>query len=196
VFCECIPDISNFGEIEHFYPKNLYPDKTFEWDNLFWSCKRCNNPKLNYDTLNLPFLHPANDNAELYFFYRDLLIAPIAGTDKFTDAEATKNTCRLNKRHEIITERSKILQQFYENIQDIEKLLQELIKLSQNTARMERIERLHNKLFYLKSLSASEESYAGFLRYFLRQSSVIQEAIRKINERHKELGLSIPFALY
>jgi uncharacterized protein (TIGR02646 family) len=196
VFCECIPDVSNYGEIEHFYPKSLYPEKTFEWDNLFWSCKRCNNPKLNYDTFNLPFLHPANDNAEDYFYYRDLLIEPIVGATKFAAAEATKNICRLNARSEVIAERSKILRQFYENSTNIEELLNELNELNQNVARFRKIEKLHNKLVYLKSLSHSEETYAGFLRYFLKQSPIIQKAISTINERHLDLGLTTPFALY
>jgi uncharacterized protein (TIGR02646 family) len=195
VFCECIPDTSNYGEIEHFYPKSLYPEKTFDWSNLFWSCKRCNNPKLNYDTLTLPFLHPANDNPEDYFYYRELLLESVLGTTKFAAAEAVKNQCKLN-RHEIISERAKILLQFYENTSNIEELLNELNGLSQNAARFRKIERLYEKLFYLKSLSHSEETYAGFLRYFLRQSSVIQEAISRINEKYLDLGLTIPFVLY
>lgn len=195
VFCECIPDVSNYGEIEHFYPKSLYPEKTFEWDNLFWSCKRCNNPKLNYDTLNLPFLHPANDNAEEYFYYRGLLIETIAGTTKFAAAEATKITCKLN-RTEIRREKAKILISFHENEDDIKELLNKLNELNQNAARLRKIEKLHDKLFYLKSLSHSAETYAGFLRYFLKQSPIIEEAISTINERHLDLGLTTPFALY
>lgn len=30
------------SDIEHFYPKSLYPNKTFVWDNYLWACKKCN----------------------------------------------------------------------------------------------------------------------------------------------------------
>jgi uncharacterized protein (TIGR02646 family) len=32
-------------EIEHFYPKNLYPEFTFVWTNYLYSCGPCNGPK-------------------------------------------------------------------------------------------------------------------------------------------------------
>jgi len=32
-------------EIEHFYPKNLYPEFTFAWANYLYSCGPCNGPK-------------------------------------------------------------------------------------------------------------------------------------------------------
>ena len=38
-------------EIEHRRPKNLYPQQTFDWDNMLYSCGPCNGPK----TTNLPF---------------------------------------------------------------------------------------------------------------------------------------------
>lgn len=30
------------SDIEHFYPKGLYPNKAFVWGNYMWSCKKCN----------------------------------------------------------------------------------------------------------------------------------------------------------
>ncbi len=34
-------------EIEHIYPKDLYPDKTFIWENYLYACGPCNDPKNN-----------------------------------------------------------------------------------------------------------------------------------------------------
>ena len=34
-------------EIEHHHPKDLYPEKTFEWTNLLYACGPCNGPKNN-----------------------------------------------------------------------------------------------------------------------------------------------------
>jgi uncharacterized protein (TIGR02646 family) len=34
-------------EVEHIYPKDLYPGKTFQWENLLYVCGNCNGPKNN-----------------------------------------------------------------------------------------------------------------------------------------------------
>jgi len=42
-YCESKLTHVSYGEIEHFYPKSAYPDKTFTWENLLLSCSICNN---------------------------------------------------------------------------------------------------------------------------------------------------------
>jgi len=32
-------------EVEHIYPKNIYPEKCFEWENYLYACGPCNGPK-------------------------------------------------------------------------------------------------------------------------------------------------------
>lgn len=34
-------------EVEHFKPKDLYPEVVFVWQNYFYACGRCNGPKNN-----------------------------------------------------------------------------------------------------------------------------------------------------
>ena len=42
-YCETsVPD-----EIEHIFPKTLFPDKCFDWDNYLYVCGNCNGPKNN-----------------------------------------------------------------------------------------------------------------------------------------------------
>lgn len=43
VYCED----SFADEVEHIYPKDLYPDKCFSWDNYVYACGPCNGPKNN-----------------------------------------------------------------------------------------------------------------------------------------------------
>ncbi len=43
VYCE-----DSLGdEVEHIYPKDIYPDKCFNWDNYVYACGPCNGPKNN-----------------------------------------------------------------------------------------------------------------------------------------------------
>lgn len=43
VYCEC----SLGDEVEHIYPKDLFPEKCFEWTNYVYACGPCNGPKNN-----------------------------------------------------------------------------------------------------------------------------------------------------
>jgi uncharacterized protein (TIGR02646 family) len=43
VYCED----SFADEVEHIYPKDLYPQKCFDWNNYVYACGSCNGPKNN-----------------------------------------------------------------------------------------------------------------------------------------------------
>lgn len=38
---------SKADEVEHIFPKDLYPEKCFEWENYVYACGTCNGPKNN-----------------------------------------------------------------------------------------------------------------------------------------------------
>lgn len=41
-YCESKVSIVAYGEIEHFRPKSIYEDLTFDWHNFLYSCTICN----------------------------------------------------------------------------------------------------------------------------------------------------------
>jgi uncharacterized protein (TIGR02646 family) len=41
-YCESKVTLVTYGQIEHFYPKSRYVDRTFQWCNLLLSCDLCN----------------------------------------------------------------------------------------------------------------------------------------------------------
>lgn len=47
----CYCEFSEADEIEHIFPKTLYPEKTFAWENYLLSCGICNLKKSNKFTL-------------------------------------------------------------------------------------------------------------------------------------------------
>lgn len=58
-YCECkVNEESKYMEVEHFFCKDLYPEKVIEWENLLPSCKRCNINKGNHDVGLEPIIHP------------------------------------------------------------------------------------------------------------------------------------------
>lgn len=47
-YCECkLDEESKYMEVEHFLPKDDYPNQVVDWNNLLPSCKRCNTKKGN-----------------------------------------------------------------------------------------------------------------------------------------------------
>jgi uncharacterized protein (TIGR02646 family) len=59
---------SNYMEVEHFLPKNLYKEHVMQWGNLLPSCKKCNATKGEHDTGKEPIVNPFIDNPKDYFY--------------------------------------------------------------------------------------------------------------------------------
>ncbi len=43
----CYCEVSQPDEVEHVWPKDLYPERVFVWENYTYSCGTCNGPKKN-----------------------------------------------------------------------------------------------------------------------------------------------------
>lgn len=91
-YCEHAISVGYYGDIEHFRPKALFPDLTFSWTNLLFSCAICNNAAHKADYFPLaadgsPLLidptDPADDPADHLIFRYDPVTsyALVYGTD-------------------------------------------------------------------------------------------------------------------
>ena len=115
-------------EVEHIYPKDLFPDKCYEWANYLYACGPCNGPKNNQFAVFLPngemvvlgsnqepphdssvVINPRLENG-MDFCRLDLIsfhfkiVAP-AGTPEYLRADYTFNTVlRLNIQREYLVE--------------------------------------------------------------------------------------------
>lgn len=94
---------STYTEIEHFYPKDVYPDEVVRWGNLIPSSKKCNTSKGKTDTKNIPIINPfENDPKEyLYFLGGRLYAKDLEGI-----GQNTIDYCALNDRHHFVTPRA------------------------------------------------------------------------------------------
>lgn len=61
---------SSYMEIDHFYPKSLYPDKVVEWGNLIPCCKTCNIKKGNTDPVKISLINPFTDEPAKHIAYQ------------------------------------------------------------------------------------------------------------------------------
>lgn len=79
----CYCEHNEHGDIEHIYPKSVFPNRAFVWDNYIWACKECNtgykldkfeifDPQNSNTNTNITpahrnriFIRPANEDAVL-----------------------------------------------------------------------------------------------------------------------------------
>jgi uncharacterized protein (TIGR02646 family) len=80
--CYCEKIIAN--DVEHHYPKTLYPQPMFDWTNLLPACKDCNHGKLDADPENptdpgggRSILDPTLDRPEEYLCWDLLTGSPV-----------------------------------------------------------------------------------------------------------------------
>lgn len=128
-YCEVGIPSSEYGIIDRFRPHNGVRDKneynqdlywwlTFDWDNLIYSCKECNQYKANYfpitkkrvskenDDINLEgrlLLNPCIDNPQEHFYYDNDGYIQI----KTNEGEQTVELLRLNDRTSLVESRRK-----------------------------------------------------------------------------------------
>jgi uncharacterized protein (TIGR02646 family) len=112
-YCEGYDEDVAYLEVEHNIPKSLFPEHTFDWNNLLYSCPKCNRSKSKkYDAQNKildpcidePVEHLAVINYETAHFF-------IPGNILGRNSERGKNTieqCDLN-REGLIDSRKQIL---------------------------------------------------------------------------------------
>jgi hypothetical protein len=62
-YCESIPTVTSYANIDHFVAKSLRPELAFEWTNWIYACPRCNTTKGKVATSILcPTADPVEDS--------------------------------------------------------------------------------------------------------------------------------------
>lgn len=178
-FCECLPAESGNVEVEHFYPKSLYPALTFNWDNLLPACRKCNEAKSDSDTKSNPIINPAIDDPETVFKYDTIRICPIENTD--TKAITTIDTCNLNSPR-LYEARASLLVSFNEYVDELKNNIENVIEAATPQQKNRRITVLQNSLEKIDSLTKDNSVYAGFCRWLINSSQVYYEAKQLVGQ--------------
>lgn len=193
VYCESYLNVTGYPSIEHYYPKSIYPEHTFAWDNLFLSCTLCNVRKSNFDTKRNPFIHPQNDNPEDYLTFDNLIYTPISKIGlPYQKARNLIDNCNL-ERLELVRKHGEIFISFLKIMETLK------VKLDQYESYKLAKKRLWCACDILSSMKELDEEasndaeYAAFMRYLLRKYDEVKDAVKVIDAHKDELGLSNGF---
>jgi len=131
-YCECnIQEESKYMEVEHFHPKQLYPEKVVEWENLLPSCKRCNGNKRDHDTLSEPIVHPVNDDPRNHLEFKAYRFY-----GKTPEGKMLIEVVKLNERQRLQLKRFKIGSKTKEELDELEERVRDF--LADQTSRKRR----------------------------------------------------------
>lgn len=189
VYCESYVDLSGPRNVEHFHPKSLYPQETYEWDNLFICCANCNGQKNNFDTKQNPFIHPEQENAEEYLTFDCITYVPIYESGiSHQKALNVIEQCDLD-RNTLIRKHSDLYIAFNGNRKALNDLINQYKTYKSSEAKKKCLNKIYASICYLKILASEEAEYAGYIRYLLRKFSTVKDAVSIINQHKDFVGL-------
>ncbi len=171
-FCECKPGEGGNIEVEHFKPKSIYPELTFEWSNLLPSCRKCNGSKLDHDTGLTPIINPYETDPEEIFYYSDIRIQAI------DNSEAARNTievCGLNSVR-LMKPRSEILVSLHDFSDAIQQAVEDYRNCDSERQRAHRSRKLADSIERIELLANRAERYSAFCKHYLNHCKPYNEA--------------------
>ena len=178
-FCESKPSESGHIEVEHFKPKSLYPDFTFDWLNFLPCCRKCNGNKLDHDTVADPILNPYDRDPKDVFSYSDIRI--VAKSGEVEDiAKKTIEICGLNGAR-LMRPRADVLINLHGFSDSISEAINDYNLADTDIKKRNRVRKINQALEQIELLITESEKYSGFCKNFLDNCNSYQKA-KKIVE--------------
>ena len=163
-YSECrLGQEGKYMEIDHFYPKSLYPDDVVVWGNLLPSNKKCNTTKGDHDTKSDPIINPCVDDPKEHLYisnYRYYGRTPMG--------ELTIEVVALNDRDHFTNIRFEIGDNAQERLKDLHNTLQQDLANIISTLIIKN--RFMGKLKRLFKEGSRKEEYAATVSTVLLQS--------------------------
>lgn len=182
-FCEGSPKDSGNIEVEHFYPKSIYHDKTFDWENFLPSCRKCNDSKLTHDVGVEPILNPYDSDFDPTIHFEFQLARMKGKTDI---AKNTIEVCGLKSR--LYAPYSNLIKVFCEYEQDLEEALIDLAEKDTLKKRVNHLRKISESISRIEHLMKSTEKYSYFCTFMITNSSVYLSAKELLKEQYEEVS--------
>lgn len=133
MYCESKISHIDFAHVEHIKPKSVdkFPELTYEWTNLGYSCPKCNNFKSEKYEDDTPFIDPYSEDPENHLISYGTMIMPKNGCER---GEITIREIGIN-RNELIEKR-------YEKINEISSAIKACFRTKNESLRNAALEEL------------------------------------------------------
>jgi uncharacterized protein (TIGR02646 family) len=173
-FCECHPAEGGYMQVEHFKPKAIYPNSTFEWINLLPSCGPCNVSKSNHDTVTEPIINPyVVDPSDAFRF--DSISIRAANGPHYDVAVRTIEVCSLESIR-LWRPRADILVSLTGFAESLNNAIVSLEEADTDRKKEIRRRKLQEALITIESLTDPKSKFSAFCASFLKNCSHYQKA--------------------
>ena len=151
MYCECMIDHNSFAHIEHIKPKapDKFPELEFIWDNLGYSCQKCNNEKGDKYDNNTPFIDPYIEDPEDHILFFGFLAYAKQGSER---GEYTIKEVQLN--------RVGLIERRKERIDKINAMINAAFRTSNNRLR-------HQAVVEIKKEAEKNKEYSAAVKNLL-----------------------------
>jgi hypothetical protein len=150
MYCESKVLAIDYGDVEHIKPKKLFPDLEHEWENLGFSCRKCNTNKSNKFDPVCPYINPYEEVPDDFMVSFSELVSARKGNPR---ARITIEDIDLN--------RIELLEKRREKLQSLEAVFNELA-LQKNTTLAEKA------MEAIKNHCEDQHEYSFILKNFLK----------------------------
>jgi uncharacterized protein (TIGR02646 family) len=183
-FCEGKPQENGYIEIEHFKPKSLYPQFTFDWLNLLPSCSKCNRTKLAHDTEKEPIVNPYELDPDKVFDYLDIKM--IVREGEYEDlGQETIRVCGLNSVR-LMKPRSQVLVSLHAFCDDIVSAIAQYESAETERKKTNRLRKIIESIERIENLALASETYSAYCKNYLGKSKSYNKAKGIIAAIHSE----------
>lgn len=154
-------------QVEHLLPhmNGKYPERKFDWNNLFWSCGHCNNVK-NREEYSKGIVDCCKEDPEELMLFR---LQEDCVQVESRDGNNNKASITAQLIMDVFNMKNTGMREYKSKIR-LEKLTVEMNKLYRY---LEELEEHPDSVFYLKMLKAllsKKSSFAAFKRNYIREN--------------------------
>lgn len=178
-FCECLPmEGGGYIQVEHFYPKSIFPGECFSWGNFLPSCGICNNSKGTLDTSLNFILNPYYDEPSDHLKVSLLRLKPKNNSKlaKLSIKELDLNSRRLQRARDSIFEDISIA------LEDISSQLEYFKTAQTHLKKKKRVIKLIDLVCDLEKYTSPDKEHSFFSKEVIMADDDYVEAKRIIND--------------
>lgn len=109
-YCEARMLNVDYGDIEHFRPRKVFPELVVSWGNLTLACGRCNGEKGSKWDEDVPFVNPFEDSISDHLFFLGPFVFGKSDRGDYTVIELDlNNSNRVEARNRALAEVENLL---------------------------------------------------------------------------------------
>lgn len=174
-FCEAKPGESGNIEVEHFFPKSIYHEETFKWENFLPVCRKCNEAKGDLDTKSEPIINPSIVDPEEYFEYDNLFMVGKPSCANKEISERTIKELKLNSKR-LFVARSELLTNLSSYIIDLQNWLEEIEDADTDRKKHNRLLKLRDSIENIDELTLAKVKFSAYTKNYLKNNRIYQQA--------------------